>query len=271
MAQTWYYSENGQNSEPYDEAGIGALLESGAIKPETMVWNEQLGDWKPAAETELSKYIKRGAGNKLEERSSLLPTAACSICQKNFNKSDMVDIDGRMACSECKPQMLRQMQEGVAQSGFYHYGGFWIRVVAAIVDGIILWVLQLPVAMIIGVITGVEAASREADGGNAPIFTASFIALQSINVIISIIVPLVYSVVFVSWKGATPGKMAVGIRIINADGSEKISVPKAIGRHFAKMLSGFIFGIGYLMVAFDDEKRGLHDRMCKTRVIYKNK
>jgi uncharacterized RDD family membrane protein YckC len=42
-----------------------------------------------------------------------------------------------------------------------------------------------------------------------------------------------------------------------------------LGRHFAEMLSGILLGIGYLMIAFDDEKRALHDRICDTRVIKK--
>jgi uncharacterized RDD family membrane protein YckC len=80
---------------------------------------------------------------------------------------------------------------------------------------------------------------------------------------------LTYSAGFVSTKGATLGKMACGLRVINADGTLKISIGKAIGRYFAEMLSGVILGIGYLMVAFDSEKRALHDHICKTRVIYK--
>jgi uncharacterized RDD family membrane protein YckC len=41
------------------------------------------------------------------------------------------------------------------------------------------------------------------------------------------------------------------------------------GRFSAEILSGLIFYIGYIMVAFDSEKRALHDRICNTRVIYK--
>ena len=74
---------------------------------------------------------------------------------------------------------------------------------------------------------------------------------------------------FLVKKNATPGKMVCGLKVINADGTEEISVGKAIGRHFAKMLSGIILYIGYLMAAFDSEKRALHDHMCNTRVIWK--
>ena len=56
--------------------------------------------------------------------------------------------------------------------------------------------------------------------------------------------------------------------MIKSDGS-KISYARSLGRHFAKHLSSFAFGIGYLLAAFDDEKRSLHDRICDTRVIKK--
>ena len=63
--------------------------------------------------------------------------------------------------------------------------------------------------------------------------------------------------------------MACGIRVINADGTLKISLGKAIGRGFAEILGQMILYIGYLMVAWDSEKRALHDHICNTRVIYK--
>jgi uncharacterized RDD family membrane protein YckC len=54
--------------------------------------------------------------------------------------------------------------------------------------------------------------------------------------------------------------------VITADG-EPITYWRAFGRYFGKLLSGIILGIGYLMAAFDEEKRALHDRICHTRVV----
>jgi uncharacterized RDD family membrane protein YckC len=69
-------------------------------------------------------------------------------------------------------------------------------------------------------------------------------------------------------NGATVGKMACGIRVVGADG-KSVGYGKSTGRYFAKMLSYIIILIGYIMAAFDDEKRSLHDRLCETRVVYK--
>ena len=60
--------------------------------------------------------------------------------------------------------------------------------------------------------------------------------------------------------------MALGLRIVRADGSS-LTYGRATGRFFADYLSNLILFIGYIMAAFDDEKRTLHDRICDTRVV----
>jgi len=67
---------------------------------------------------------------------------------------------------------------------------------------------------------------------------------------------------------ATPGKMAVGIIVTDLDGNA-ISLGKATVRHFAKWISGLVFSIGYLMVAFTEKKQGLHDMIAGCLVIRK--
>jgi len=62
--------------------------------------------------------------------------------------------------------------------------------------------------------------------------------------------------------------MATSLRVVNPDGSA-VSYSKALGRWAAQIVSGLACCIGYLMIAWDPEKRGLHDRMCNTRVIRK--
>jgi uncharacterized RDD family membrane protein YckC len=77
-----------------------------------------------------------------------------------------------------------------------------------------------------------------------------------------------YRTLFVGAFGATPGKMATKVTIVNADGS-KVSYAKALARCLAEMISVLTLCIGYVMAAFDSEKRTLHDRICGTRVIKK--
>ena len=84
--------------------------------------------------------------------------------------------------------------------------------------------------------------------------------------ILNFIIPAVYDSWFVGKYAATPGKMACKLKVVMAD-SARVSFGRAVGRHFAKYISGLILCIGFLMAGFDDQKRTLHDRICDTRVI----
>ena len=66
--------------------------------------------------------------------------------------------------------------------------------------------------------------------------------------------------------GATPGKMACRLKVIRPDGGT-ISYMLSFGRAFAELISYMTLYIGYIMAAFDNEKRALHDHICDTRVV----
>lgn len=151
---------------------------------------------------------------------------------------------------------LNAVQVSPYQSGL-HYAGFWVRVCATIVDGFIL----LPVQMVL-MVAGFYLIFHSRD-------PLAFLASHMFISLLSIVVSAAYEILFVWKKGATPGKMVFELKVVNADNSGNISLGKSIGRYFGKVLSGMIFDIGYIMVAFDDCKRGLHDRICETFVVYK--
>ena len=69
-----------------------------------------------------------------------------------------------------------------------------------------------------------------------------------------------------SERGATVGKMAMGLRVVTDQG-ERLSFLNATGRYFAKIISAIILCIGFIMIAFTDRKRGLHDMIAGTLVI----
>jgi uncharacterized RDD family membrane protein YckC len=95
---------------------------------------------------------------------------------------------------------------------------------------------------------------------------AAFAIIQLISTILNFIIPAAYESWFVGKYAATPGKMACKLKVVMSDG-DRISFARAVGRHFAKYISGLILGIGYIMAGFDEQKRALHDRICDTRVI----
>ena len=76
-----------------------------------------------------------------------------------------------------------------------------------------------------------------------------------------------YYIVFTGRGGQTPGKMALRIKVIRRDGREIGYGRAALREVIGKFVSGIILCIGYLMVVFDEQKQGLHDRMADTYVI----
>lgn len=147
---------------------------------------------------------------------------------------------------------------GYAASGV-RYGGFWLRVVAATIDSIIIRVVVAPIGLIFG---GLGFASRMSGlphrglailGGG---LTSVFLLFGS----------WLYSALMESSSyQATVGKMILGMKVTDLTGN-RISFERATGRHFAKFLSAVIFGIGFLMVAFTERKQGLHDILAETLV-----
>ncbi len=97
------------------------------------------------------------------------------------------------------------------------------------------------------------------------IFMQSFLQFLPVT-LISMGLQIVYSVYFTSQKGATLGKMWLGLKVVTADGGP-ISVARAFGRYLATLLAQLLFGIGLTMAAFDDQCRALEDRLCNTRVV----
>jgi len=65
---------------------------------------------------------------------------------------------------------------------------------------------------------------------------------------------------------ATPGKMAVGMKVVDLNG-ERISFGKAIARNILKIISGLILGLGYAIIGFSEKRQGLHDIIVGTTVV----
>lgn len=145
-------------------------------------------------------------------------------------------------------------------------GGFWRRVGAACMDSIICSILQMPFSLVVGFAMGVTGALYE-DGLDT---TTPLIVLVNVaSYLLSLAVAFGYYGWFYKHKGATPGKMLLRLRVARADTGTHISYWRAFGREtLGKVLSALTLGIGFLMVAWRRDKRGLHDLMFNTQVTY---
>jgi uncharacterized RDD family membrane protein YckC len=140
------------------------------------------------------------------------------------------------------------------------YGGFWLRVAAWLIDCIVLNTGFALVAAVLATAMGIAAAARP---GNI----AAQLMFSMVWLCIFIGGSWLYSALMESssWQ-ATLGKRALGLRVTDEHG-ERMSFAHATGRYFSKLLSAMTLGIGYLMVAFTDRKRGLHDMIANTLVV----
>jgi uncharacterized RDD family membrane protein YckC len=186
---------------------------------------------------------------------------ACSQCGRALAQSDLVHIAGSWVCADCKPAFLsRVLAGGAAVTSKWHYAGFWIRVVARLIDGIALGVAQAFIALLFFGTFGAQfmpRVVRSAPAGRRLSFH-----------VLAYAIAIAYETVFLRYQGATLGKMALGLRVVRSDG-ESLGWGIALGRYFMHLVSYIILFIGFIMAGFDDEKRALHDRVCDTRVIYK--
>ncbi|MGD0429385.1 MAG: RDD family protein [Candidatus Acidiferrales bacterium] len=189
---------------------------------------------------------------------------ACAQCGKTFGQSDLVPIAGNWVCGNCKSAFLsRVVAGGPAVASSLNYAGVGIRFGARFVDGLI-FIVPFAIVLIL-----VMPGLLRNPTGKAPLFNGAF-------VVIALVFSLFYEVLMLRYWGATLGKMACGIKVVNADGSS-LGWGVSFGRYF--MYNVVISAVPFvnwillittaIMAGTDEQKRGLHDRVCDTRVIYK--
>ena len=259
----WYYALNGDRKGPVSDAGFAQLVPEGIIKPDTLVWHEGMANWLPYAQVATGPAA--GAAGAPPATGAGDDTAVCVVSGKVFPKREMMQYEGQWISAEHREEFFQRLREGVGLGGKLVYAGFGVRVGARLLDSIILILVTIPINMLCAyLLMGTVNYFRPPPGTvTTPYSVVSFILGLSLGI--------TYEVAFIRRRNATPGKMALGLQVVRADGAS-LSVGRIIGRHFAEMLSGFMLGIGYLMVGFDSaEHRGLHDRICDTRVIKKTR
>jgi len=243
----WYYADGGRPAGPVDDAALDELARNGAIRAHTLVWHEGMEGW-------LSYAAVRGPQPPpLPVLPPPVPgweTRSCAECGRPFPMDQLVIIGFFPVCAVCKPVYIQRLREGGQALGVRAYAGFWVRFVARRIDAVVLGIVVWSVARAIGVYN---------PGAN--------IGLTALAWLFQLVAGLVYEAYFVSRRGGTLGKLALGLRVVRADGSP-VGTGLAVGRFFADWLSQLTLAIGYIMAAFDEEKRALHDRICETRVIY---
>ncbi len=159
-------------------------------------------------------------------------TRFCSQCGRPYPASQ---LSGNV-CAACRGAVVPEMPVVPRPSGLV-YGGFWIRFLARLLDSLIL----SAAGFFLSAVLRFEPFFW---------FPAAF----------------AYETILTVTHGGTLGKLALGLQVVTPQGA-RISYGRSAGRYFAQWVSALTLFIGYIIAAFDTEKRALHDIICDTRVI----
>ena len=134
------------------------------------------------------------------------------------------------------------------------YAGFWIRVVAAIIDTVLMVAILMPI--LIG-IYGRDYFDMAQTG----------LVAGAADFLLSYVAPAIAVIVFWVYKAATPGKMIVSAKIVDATTGNNPTLGQSIGRYLGYYVSIIPLFLGLIWVAFDPRKQGWHDKLANTVVV----
>jgi uncharacterized RDD family membrane protein YckC/Tfp pilus assembly major pilin PilA len=179
----------------------------------------------------------------------------CPKCGTQTRTADAPAVAATPAGSPGVASPPANTGHGAGSARDARYAGFWRRVVASFLDGLILAVFN--VVLVVGLIGVVMGSGSDPEGDAA--VALSWLSGMALSW-------LYYALLHSSEAQATWGKRALGIKVVSLTG-ERIGFGRATGRYFATILSSLILGIGFLMAGFTRQRQALHDMVAGTLVV----
>jgi len=164
--------------------------------------------------------------------------------------------------SDRREEIVRQKRE----TSTLEFAGFWRRFAASLID---LFALAVICSVIILIFSpyqwfGIDIFGGTEDVFNEPVWRA-LPYLVGGN-LLSVLVNVGYFVGFWLWRGQTPGKMLLNIKVVRTDGS-KVTFGTALLRYLGYIVSISVVFIGFIWIAFDSRRQGFHDKIAETYVV----
>jgi uncharacterized RDD family membrane protein YckC len=229
----WHFEDDGRASGPLSFEEIRRLIDLGRITWSTRVWREGFADWAEAGTTELAPLFHGAPPPPAEPFAAQPPSRPYPASAGPASPARVIP-----------------------------FAGFWIRLAAYIIDFAIIQVTVGIASFTLGIVIGVVGVASKMDQQGVQSFAGILGGL--VGVVLTL---LYYSRFPASRWQATPGKRLLNLYIIRTDG-KRVGAWLALGRYFAYFLSGLPLGVGFLMILWSDQKKGLHDIVCDTRVVY---
>jgi uncharacterized RDD family membrane protein YckC len=183
----------------------------------------------------------------------------CTRCGRQFCHDCVVQLRGFYYCGSCKGEHVRDVQSGTGP-GVLDLASVGRRWLGVIVDQLLLGAVTFAVVMGAAVALGALGQAGETAqtvGGFV------FLAVYLLSVFG---LPIAYDGWMIQTRGQTLGKMAVGVKVVNPDGTD-VSPGQAWGRAATKLVLGSCAGISYITALFTKDKTTIHDMVAKTRVV----
>ncbi|GAB2571963.1 RDD family protein [Dyella jejuensis] len=225
-----WIGRQGERHGPYQEEQVREWLRSGQLSRDDLGWYEGLADWQPL--------------------SVLFPQ------------------DKPAPANPYAPPPLQQQAASVS----FGYAGFWQRFSAWFIDLIILMIPSMIVMYLLGGMQAYDHLREQLQGG-ADMSAAfrDYAAATETSSLVSLVITFFYYTFFEASKWqATPGKLALRLRVTDVNG-QRITLGRSAARNLVR-LSALIFGlipiICYLAVAWTQRKQGLHDLWASTFVLH---
>lgn len=242
----WYYSDYERNRHgPVGAADLAALHASGQLAADTLVWREGLAQWQPWRSLMGEIVPPAAAAPAAASRGAAIPDAWAAEPHSPY----------------APPRAAVHRAAEVYHDAEVVYAGFWKRTAAYLIDMVILSILGAAVGGavggLIGAATGASGTASDATGFQLLVQLAAALAAACY-----------YGWFYASLQRATPGKLAIGIKVVRGDGTG-CGFWRGFARYFAMIPSGLILGIGFLMAGFTQRKQALHDLICDTVVVDK--
>lgn len=269
----WYYALNNQQQGPVSGDQLRALLQNGTISPASLVWREGMASWQPYASvaTELGDGASAAPDSRTSTEAAPAPAplsagpaaeiATCAYSGEVLPRSEMIQYGDKWVAVRHKDAFIQALQAGReigggGAAGAMVYAGFWWRVLASVIDGLVKFVANI--------VFSIPQYIVMFSGGGAPIVTnpesiedfimAGGLAYQ-LTTLFAWLAGIAFSMAYETWMvgryGATVGKLALNLQIVNPDGSS-LTYLKAFGRWWGETLTKTIWylviGIGVAVV-----------------------
>ncbi|KAF1712107.1 transporter [Pseudoxanthomonas kalamensis DSM 18571] len=285
----WFYADaDRQRQGPLATDELKRRFHAGDIGPDTLVWRDGMLQWRPLADL-MAQLGMTPPPAAVESPSPLAPAAPPSLPPepepelstpvadapasgravfalgsdpvepapaRDYVPSSYTPVSDNPYAPARSPLTGQLPARMAAADENVVYAGFWKRVAASIIDSLIVGIAGGLTAEALGGIFGDLSGS-----GALGTYVGTLLLTLCINV-------FYYAGFHSGFVYATPGKMAVGIKVARSDG-EPIGFLRGVARYFALFLSSLILCIGYLMAAFTARKQALHDMICDTVVVDK--